>query len=59
LEPVGNFYPGVPGKFYPGVYTRVLAGERNPNLAGDLTGPMLTWWGSGHGDYVTTNTASD
>jgi phosphatidylserine/phosphatidylglycerophosphate/cardiolipin synthase-like enzyme len=39
--------------------SRVLAGERNPHLATDLVGPMQTWWGAGHGDYITTNNATD
>lgn len=39
--------------------SRVLAGDRNTNLAGDLTSPMQTWWSSGHADYVTTNNATD
>lgn len=39
--------------------SRVLAGERNPNLGADFAQTIQAWWGHGHADYVNNNDASD
>ncbi len=39
--------------------SRVLAGERNPNLAPDFAQTIQSWWSSGHADYVNSNSATD
>jgi hypothetical protein len=39
--------------------SRVLAVERNANLAAVIVPTEERWWRSGHHDYVTVNTATD
>ncbi len=39
--------------------SRVLAGERNANLAPDFAQTIQAWWSNGHGDYVNNNSATD
>ena len=39
--------------------SRVLAGERNANLAPDFAQTIQAWWSAGHADYVNNNSATD
>ncbi|HEY1388759.1 MAG TPA: hypothetical protein VGF38_09460 [Ktedonobacterales bacterium] len=39
--------------------SRVLAVERNANLASVIVPTETSWWRNGHRDYVTVNTATD
>lgn len=39
--------------------SRALAAERNPDLVADLLQTEQAWWANGHGDYITTNDATD
>lgn len=39
--------------------SRVLAGERNANLAPDFVQTVQSWWSNGHADYVNSNDATD
>lgn len=39
--------------------SRVLAGERNANLAPDFAQTIQAWWANGHADYVNNNSATD
>lgn len=39
--------------------SRVLAGERNANLAPEFAQTVQAWWSNGHTDYVNSNNATD
>lgn len=39
--------------------SRVLAGERNPNLGSLFVQTAQAWWADGHADYVNSNDADD
>jgi len=39
--------------------SRVLAGERNPNLGSLFVATEQSWWANGHADYTSDNSADD